>query len=362
MSNGLSSSEINKLINKKAGLNVSHNLKEDNPTEVKEWIPTGSRWLDSITCKGKYAGIPIGKFCEIAGLESTGKSFLAAQVAANAQKMGMSVIYFDSESAVDPQFLERAGCNLESFNYVQASSVEFVLDTIELLLSENDNKMLFIWDSMAMTPCESDIASDFNPQSTMAVKPRVMAKAMSKIAVPLANSKSTLLVLNQLKTNIGNSMSRAMTSVYFTPGGKALSYAYSLRIWLTGKKSKDSYILDSKGYRVGSEVKATIVKSRFGSEGRTCNFKIIWGDNIVGVLDEESWLEALKGTEYLKSSGPWFSLTYADGTQEKFQSSKWLEKLESKKFKDRILELMDAEVITKFDKRQGNAKDFYDVQ
>ena len=65
-------------------------------------------------CRGEYAGIPVGKVSEIAGLESTGKSFLAAQVAASAQKMGIDVVYFDSESAIDPTFLEKAGCDLKT--------------------------------------------------------------------------------------------------------------------------------------------------------------------------------------------------------------------------------------------------------
>ena len=54
----LSIDEMRKLVNKKAGVNVAHNLRNANPTEVKDWIPTGSRWLDSIICRGKYAGIP----------------------------------------------------------------------------------------------------------------------------------------------------------------------------------------------------------------------------------------------------------------------------------------------------------------
>ena len=69
---------------------------------------------------------------------------MAAQVAANAQKMGMDVIYFDSESAIDPEFLQNAGCNLDELMYVQAMSVEFVLETIETLLASNNNRMLFI--------------------------------------------------------------------------------------------------------------------------------------------------------------------------------------------------------------------------
>ena len=63
----LNLSDMRALINKRAGLNVAHDLTEQNPTEVKEWIPTGSRWLDSIICRGKLSGIPVGKIVEIAG-------------------------------------------------------------------------------------------------------------------------------------------------------------------------------------------------------------------------------------------------------------------------------------------------------
>ena len=357
----LSMSDMRSLINKKAGMSVAHDLTNNNPTEVKDWIPTGSRWLDSIVCRGKLTGIPVGKVVEIAGLEATGKSYMAAQVAANAQKMGVDVIYFDSESAIDPTFLERTGCDLENLLYIQAQSVEFVLETIEDLLANNDNRMLFIWDSLALTPSVSDVEGDFNPLSSMAVKARILAKGMSKLTVPIANSQSTFLVLNQLKTNITRSPSEAMVEPYMTPGGKAMIYAYSLRIWLTGRKSKASYVLDERGFRVGSEVKATLKKSRFGTQGRQASFKILWGEEI-GVQDEESWFEAIKGSEHLKQSGAWYTLLYKDGSEDKFQPSKWKNMLTSEKFRDRVLDIMDEEVILKFDKRQGEAADFYDIE
>ena len=89
----LSLKDMQKLINKRAGMAVAYDLNEDNPTIVKEWIPTGSRVLDSIICRGQLAGLPAGKIVEIAGLQATGKSYMAAQCAANAQKMGFDVIY-----------------------------------------------------------------------------------------------------------------------------------------------------------------------------------------------------------------------------------------------------------------------------
>ncbi len=352
---------IRKIINKKAGREVALSLEGDNPTEVKEWIPTGSRWLDSIICKGNLAGIPVGKISEIAGLEATGKSFMAAQVAGNAQKMGIDVVYFDSESAIDPSFLERAGCDLERLMYVQAESVEFVLETIEELLATG-NKWLFIWDSLALTPSISDVEGDFNPQSSMAVKPRILSKGMAKLTLPIADNNATLLVLNQLKTNMAaRTPAEAMTTPYFTPGGKAMAYAYSLRVWLTARKAKASFITDDNGYRIGSEVKVKLEKSRFGTAGRTCNFKILWGDEAIGVQDEESWFDAIQVSERLKQSGAWFSLVKNDGSEEKFQRKNWIDKLQKEDFRESVLTIMDNDVIMKFKNREGKAEDFYDL-
>lgn len=357
----LSIADMRKLINKNAGQSVAHDLNQENPTEVNEWIPTGSRWLNSIICRGKYAGIPIGKITEIAGLSASGKSYMAAQIAGNAQKMGIDVVYFDSESAIDPDFLSNAGCDVENLLYIQAKSVEFVLETIEELLASNENRMLFIWDSLAMTPAENDIEGDFNPLSSMAVVPRILSKGFKKITVPIANSQSTLLILNQLKTNITSNIAEARLEPYFTPGGKAPVYAYSMRIWLTARRGKASYIYDDKGFRVGTEVKAKIKKSRFGSDGRECTFKIVWAGEDVKIQDEESWLEAIKSSPHLTNAGAWFTMKYEDGTEDKFQTKTWAEKLKDDKFRNRVFQLMEEEVILRFERKDADAKEFYDI-
>jgi recombination protein RecA len=351
------------IVNKKAGIQVAHDLTGENPTQVTEWIPTGSRWLDSIISKGRVSGIPVGKTSEIAGLESTGKSYMAVQIAANAQKQGKLVVYFDSESAIDPAFLRRAGCDLSRLMYIQAVSVEFVLETIEELLGATDEQLVFIWDSLAFTPCVSDVEGDFNPQSSMAMKARILAKGMSKLTLPIANKKATFIVLNQLKTNIPqgpNARIIAMTTPYVTPGGKAMHYSYSLRIWLTGRKAKSSFIEDEKGFRIGSEVKCRLEKSRFGTQGRSCAFRILWGSNNIGIQDEESWFDAIRGSAYLTSAGSWYTMELPDGYVKKFQPSRWNEIIsEDSEFRDRVMRLMDEEVVQKFDNREGDAESFY---
>ena len=348
--------EMKKFINKSVGLDVAHDLREDNPTEVKEWIPTGSRWLDSIICRGKMAGIPVGKITELAGLSSAGKSFMACQIAAEAQKMGHCVVYFDAESAIDPDFLTKCGIDTsDDFMYVQAVSVEKVLETIEDLMSRYpETQFFFVWDSIAATTSEKELESDFNPQSTMAVKPRIFSKAFPKLTIPLANQQCTLLLINQLKTNITMNVAEAMTTPYIAPGGKAIEYFSSMRIWLTKRKAKASYVTDNSGLRIGSEVKCKIEKSRFGSEGRTCGFKILWGKD-VGVQDEESWLEALKlsGSDRF-TSGAWMKLRARDGKEYKFQRSQWIDKLKEPDFRQAVLDIMDEEIIKKFESEGKN--------
>jgi RecA/RadA recombinase len=288
---------------------------------------------------------------------------MAAQIAANAQKQGKMVIYFDSESAIDPTFLERSGCDLSRLMYIQAASVEFLLETIEELLGATDEKLLFIWDSLAFTPSVSDVEGDYNPNSSMAVKARILAKGMSKLVIPIANKQATFLVLNQLKTNIPQGPAAriiAMTTPYTTPGGKAMHYSYSLRIWLTGRKAKASFIEDEKGFRIGSEVKCKLEKSRFGTQGRSCAFRILWGTDKIGIRDEESWFDAIKSSDCLTSAGSWYTLTMPGGYVKKFQPSRWTEIITTDaEFKEHVVRLMDEEIIQKFHRREGNANAFY---
>ena len=142
-----------------------------------------------------------------------------------------------------------------------------------------------------------------------------------------------------------------------------MTYSYSLRIWLEGRQAKDSYIYDDKGFRVGSEVKVTLLKSRFGGDGRKCAFKILWSGSKISIQDEDSWFDALKTSPHLKQAGAWYTLVYADGKEKKFQGKQWIELLNSNPaFKTRAIELMDEEVIRKFNDKEGSAKDFYDVE
>ena len=365
MTGKLSSSDITKLINKKAGRNIAFTGDEENPADIRDWIPTGSRWLDSIVCKGQLAGIPVGRVTEIAGLESSGKSYMAGQIAREAQKKDIRVVYFDSEATMTNEFLEALGCESDTENsivIIQPEDIEQVLETMDMLMANDpDTRFLFIIDSLAMTPCRADLEKDFNPQSSMAQMPRVLSLGMKKLVVSMSKTQSTLIVLNQLKTNINTSNPMMMLSQpWFTPGGKAVIYAYSLRIWLTGMKGKKTFIEDENGYRIGSEVKAKLEKSKFGTQGRVCNFKILWGGDELGILNDESLLNAIKSSPKLRNSGAWFTL---EGYDKKFQTATFPKLMKTdEKFSKIVYDIMDEEVIQKFKNREGRSEEYYELE
>lgn len=366
MANGkVSQKDILNLINKKAGRQIAFTAEEENPANIRDWISTGSRWLDSIICQGQLAGIPVGRVTEIAGLESSGKSYMAGQVAAEAQKKGIKVMYFDSEQTMTSEFLQKLGCDMDGDNQIiiiQPDDVEMVLETVELCMANDpDSRYLFILDSLAMTPCRADLEKDFNPQGSMAQKPRVLSLGMQKLTVGLNQTQSTFLVLNQLKTNINVSNPMMMLSQpWFTPGGKAIIYAYSLRIWLTGLKSKKSFVENESGFRIGSEVKAKLEKSKFGTQGRVCNFKIIWGGEEVGIMNDESLLTAIKPSDKLKNAGAWFTL---EGYDKKFQAATFPKLMKTdQSFANLVYDIIDEEVIQKFNDKTGDASAFYTLE
>jgi len=347
----ISISDMKKAINKKLGMEVAYDLNHENPASIKDWISTGSTILDWMIYPGKTAGIPVGRITELAGLSAAGKSFMAAVIAANANKKGMKVIYFDSEAAVDAEFLEKAGCDKNQILYIQATSVENVLESIEYLMETwPDEQLLFIWDSIAATPSSKDVEGDFNPQSSMAVKPRIFSKAFAKLQVPLERTQSTLLLINQLKTNITSNVAEAMTTPYFAPGGKAIEFHCALRIWLTRRKAKSGKVLDENGVQVGSEVKAKIQKVRSAGYGRECVFNVLWGGTDVRIADEESWLNALSSikSDRYKVAGAWKTIIDKQGKEYKFQSKDWITKLKDKDFKKAVLSVLEEEFVEKF--------------
>lgn len=360
----ISGLDIATMINNIAGERVSYSLDdEDNPSSVKDWIPTGSRVLDGTIAKGMMAGIPVGRITSFAGMPSTGKSFIACSAAAQAQKKGYSVVYYDTESSLDPSFLESIGIDIKNFTIVDAPHVEMIFETINAILDDpSHDKTLFIWDSLAATQTRKEMEDEsYNPQAHIALRPRIVNLGLKKLFRKLPNSNSALLITNQLYTNIPTSSFdfEAKLEPFVTPGGTALKFAYSLEIWLTRRKAKSAYNLDQHGGTSGAEVIATIKKSRFGTERRQCAFDIEWGAK-TGFADKESWLDIVLASSKCGQAGAWYTLTGSNGQEYKFQAKQWLEKLQDPEFFGVVDKIMNYELIDKY--LEVNSSEFSDVE
>lgn len=337
---------IRDLLNKTMGDSFATELED----EVDEWISTGSKMLDMSICQGQVAGIPVGRVSSIAGLSSTGKSYIAAQIAANAQKMEIMVVYYDSESALSKAFLERVGLDVKSLIYIQPPCIEDVIKSMETLLG-TQGKFLFIWDSLAMTESKILLEEELALNTAQNVKPRILTAAINRLIIPLAKTRSTFLILNQLKTNIPKSAMdfQVKSEPYFTPGGLSVKYAYTLEIYLTRRKAKSAYKTKDDGSIIGAEVVATMNKSRLGTEKRQCTFTIEWGPDYLGVADDESFLDALLalGDPYLtKETKVSYSLLMRDGSRSPtFKLSSWLNKMEDPEFRASVEEILDKCVV-----------------
>ena len=180
----------------------------------------------------------------------------------------------------------------------------------------------------------------------------MLSTGFPKLTSLLKDTDSTLLVINQLKTNITTNFGEQFTEPYMTPGGKSPLYFYSLRIWLTKPKSKASFIENDKGDRIGSTVKVLLKKSKIGgSEGRRCTLQLLWGGSSVGICDKESWLDAIESSESIENNRGRYTLAYENGTTESFTKSNWIEKLKEVKFENRVLQLLDQVLLYNYDKK-----------
>src|SRR4030043_105641 len=154
--------DIVNALKKEKKLEVSILSSDDSPCTVDEWIPTGCSALDAIM----GGGLPLGRLTEIYGDPSSGKSLIAAQIAAVAQDSGMLVAYADSETAVSKEMMKMLGVDVDTLIYMSPDTIEDVftffdntIDMVERL--DPENMLLCIWDSVAATSSEAEMAKEF---------------------------------------------------------------------------------------------------------------------------------------------------------------------------------------------------------
>lgn len=305
---GIISSAVNDRFKKKgSNLKTAFLLTDPEITsDISDFISTGSTLLDLAISNRPNGGIPLGRIIEIFGMEASGKSLLAASIAANVQKKGGIAVYYDTEAAISKEFFEALGIDLEKFVYIPMNDLEDIFDSVESVIetvrtSDRDKNVVIIIDSIMGSSTKKELESNYERDGWNTDKAILLSKAMRKITNLLAYQKVALVLTNQLRSKLGVTFGEQWT----TSGGKAVPFASSVRIKLKSM-GKITVPLDGKKQVVGIQTRAEIVKNRVGPPFKAVDYDIYFDS---GIDDYGSWLAILKEYKYANNSGAWYSFS-----------------------------------------------------
>ena len=308
---------------------------EDTPTDLGEWISTGSSILDLAISNRKNGGLPVGRITELTGLEASGKSLLAAHLLANTQKKGGLAVYIDTENAMNEDFAKCIGIDVSKMLYIQLETVEDIFEVIENIItkvreSDKDRLVTIVVDSVAAATTKVEQADDFDQTGWATQKAIILSKAMRKITQMIGRQRICLIFTNQLRVKLG----AMFGDPYTTSGGKAIGFHASCRLRLKAA-GQIKVKVNGKDQVIGIKTKAQVVKNRMGPPLRTAEFNILFDS---GIDDYGSWLQIMKDAKLVAQAGAWY--TYTDeltGEIIKFQSKEFESKiLNDPERKDRL--------------------------
>jgi recombination protein RecA len=298
---------------------------ESTPTDLTEWISTGSSLLDLAISNRPNGGIPVGRITELTGLEASGKSLLAAHLLANTQEKGGLAVYIDTENAMNEDFLRAIGIDLNKMLYIQLEAIEDIFDVIENIIAkvkESDKNRLvtIVVDSVAAATTKVEQAADYEKDGWATSKAIILSKAMRKITQMIGRERVALIFTNQLRVKLGVSFG----DIYTTSGGKAIGFHASCRLRL---KAVGQIKANINGFEqvIGIKTRAKIVKNRMGPPLREAEFHILFES---GIDDYGSWLQVMKDYNLITIGGAWYTFTdEATGEQIKFLSKDFVSKI-----------------------------------
>lgn len=298
---------------------------EDTPTDLTEWISTGSSLLDLAISNRPNGGIPVGRITELTGLEASGKSLLAAHLLANTQEKDGLAVYIDTENAMNEDFLRAIGIDLEKMLYIQLEAIEDIFDVIENIITKvkesNKNKLVtIVVDSVAAATTKVEQAADYEKDGWATSKAIILSKAMRKITQMIGRERVALIFTNQLRVKLGVSFG----DIYTTSGGKAIGFHASCRLRL---KAVGQIKAKINGFEqvIGIKTRAKIVKNRMGPPLREAEFHILFES---GIDDYGSWLQVMKDYGLIAQGGSWYTYTDTEtGEQIKFLSKDFVSKI-----------------------------------
>jgi len=322
---------------------------EETPTDLTEWISTGSSLLDLAISNRPDGGLPVGRITEITGMEASGKSLITAHVLANTQKAGGLAVYIDTENALNEEFARAIGIDVSQLLYIQLEAVEDIFEVIENIIlkvreSDKDRLVTIAVDSVAAATTKLEQAADYEKDGWATAKAIVLSKAMRKITQLIGRQRICLIFTNQLRQKLGVSFGDPWT----TSGGKALQFHSSCRLRLKGMgqiKVKDKEL--KKENVIGIKTKAQVVKNRMGPPLRTAEFDIRFDS---GIDDYGSWLQLMKDYKLVDQGGSWYTYTDTEtGEMTKFLSKDFEDKLlHDTRIKDQIYSRICDSVIMSY--------------
>jgi len=253
-------------------------------------VPTGSIALDAALGVGGY---PRGRVVEIYGPESSGKTTLALQAIAQAQRLGGTAAFIDAEHAMDPTYARNLGLNLDDLLVSQPDYGEQAMEIASALITSSGVDVVVI-DSVAALVPKAELEGEMG-DSFMGLHARLMSQALRKLTGTVARTNTCLIFINQIREKIGVVFGNPET----TTGGRALKFYSSVRLDVR----RIGAIKDGEAV-VGSRTKVKVVKNKLASPFREVELELIHGE---GISRDNELLELGAANAIVEKTGSWYS-------------------------------------------------------